>query len=149
VIEIQLSLEVPSGGATLWRYMSLEKYLSLVTSETLWFSRLDMLSDAFEGSVNEATLEDYRRQLRNPGVQSPPNAPEQAKRAAEAFRLHACASCWHVRETETALMWFGYARPPGVAIRTTFDRLERAFSLTGCVAMVLSRCRAGRRCIGV
>jgi hypothetical protein len=127
VIEIQPSLDVPSGGATLWHYMSLEKYLGLVTSETLWFSRLDMLSDAFEGSVNEATLEDYRRQLLNPGVQSLPNAPELAKRAAEAFRLQACASCWHVCETETALMWFGYARPPGVAIRTTFDRLVRAF----------------------
>ena len=127
MIEVQPTLDIPPGEIALWHYMTLEKYVSVLTSGALWFSRLDMLSDAFEGSVNEATIDDYRKQLEKTGVQSVPNAAELAKRSAEAFRLQACASCWHVNQTETALMWLGYARAPGVAIRTTFDRLALGF----------------------
>lgn len=44
-------------SATLWRYLDLPKYLSMLESNALFFCRLDMLNDPFEGSRTKITIE--------------------------------------------------------------------------------------------
>jgi hypothetical protein len=47
--------------------------------------------------------------------------------ARERFRRFFYANCWHVREHEAVSMWNTYlGKEPGVAIRTTFERLRSA-----------------------
>src|SRR4051794_33087869 len=93
----------PSPTAKLWRYLDLAKYVSLISSATVWFSRADLLGDPFEGSMSEAN-----GRLR-PEVYADSEIPP------EAFELFAAArreslrrtyvSCWHKGEWESAAMW--------------------------------------------
>jgi hypothetical protein len=43
--------EPPDGHAQLWRYMDFIKFVSLLDTAELNFSRSDMLGDPFEGSL--------------------------------------------------------------------------------------------------
>jgi len=42
--------EVPSPNAQLWRYMDFTKYVSLLSSRALYFTRADQFEDTYEGA---------------------------------------------------------------------------------------------------
>ena len=42
----------------LWRYMSFSKFVDLIDTSSLYFSRLDKFIDKFEGHVNSYTERD-------------------------------------------------------------------------------------------
>ena len=44
-------LECPKSDTVIWRYMDLPKLLSIISNNSLWFSRLDKLTDEYEGTV--------------------------------------------------------------------------------------------------
>ena len=126
-------------SVTVWRYLDLAKYLSMLESNALFFSRLDKLNDPFEGSRPRATIEAKDASLAllfgGLGAIEP---EETAKRVAEIKRLDStlaramtrwcAANCWHLGEHESAAMWDVYMRTgAGVAIRSTFDRLKASF----------------------
>ena len=43
-----------------WRYLTFPKYISLVTYQALWFAKLNILQDKFEGSIPVKTEEEMR-----------------------------------------------------------------------------------------
>ena len=43
---------------TLWRYMDLAKFLSLLDESSLYFTRIDHFNDSYEGALGVATNED-------------------------------------------------------------------------------------------
>ncbi|WP_157884800.1 DUF2971 domain-containing protein [Halorubrum aethiopicum] len=89
----------------LWRYLSVEQYLSLLLESSLYFSRADRLEDKFEGTLPEAThLDPDIRQI------------------YREYRTLVHLNCWHVNQVESVLMWDSYA-PRGVVIKTTLDEL--------------------------
>ena len=45
------NLSAPPDGASLWRYQNFERFMQLLESGTLWFSRTDRFSDRFEVAV--------------------------------------------------------------------------------------------------
>ena len=45
---------------TVWRYMSFPKFMSLLTYQALWFSKLNMLEDKYEGTIPAKTKQGYR-----------------------------------------------------------------------------------------
>ena len=49
----------PKDNATLWRYMSFEKFASILATESLFFSRADKYDDKFEGYIPEAIMRYY------------------------------------------------------------------------------------------
>ena len=108
--------------STLWRYMSLPKFCSLLEREALFFSLVGDMVDRFEGFIY------------------PPLNRSQGERLLEAevlvrSRLRDCMrssliSCWTESEYESSLLWTTYAGAQGIAIRTTFRDLEESICPT-------------------
>ena len=98
--------ETPSRTTTIWRYMSFSKFVWLLAKESLYFSRLDQHSDAWEGLL-------------------PQNWGTEVKKYAR-FNLY--VNCWHMNSNESDAMWKLYGATTGetVAIKTTVGRLIKA-----------------------
>lgn len=128
-------------GAFLWRYVDLSKFIAMISKKEIWFSRLDLLGDPFEGALLDSdkeafwpladafhvlddfkgNKEDIHDELLND--QSKRNEPERRK---------IFVSCWHENEHESAAMWKLYLKSDeGVAIRTTRTALEMCVAQSG------------------
>lgn len=107
--------------AVIWRYVDLARFLSLLASRSLYFTRADLLGDPFEGTITKATVAAYA----NPT--SPTSLPafqESLRKLRESLRRNVAVSCWHVAERESTAMWSQYAaRGSGIALRSTYARL--------------------------
>jgi hypothetical protein len=135
----------PNIDIPLWRYMSFTRYLSLLRDRALHFSRYDSFEDRFEGSYAQINFdqliqriapqlqepmgygqdmleqEDYVRAItQDPGHQRMPLHRRQRNRVG--------VNCWHMGPDESVAMWRTYVGSgEGVALRSTFRRLQRAF----------------------
>jgi len=122
----------------IWRYMSLKNARSLLETDVLFFSRADKLGDPFEGSTTQATLDLYKEAIANPldprfahyGYSNA--SPEEIKEMVEKLskikenitRQQMFVNCWHMNESECALMWGNYAKyNQSVCIQSTFQKL--------------------------
>ena len=56
-----LGILCPNPKDTLWRYLSLEKFASLLYTQSLYFVRADQFEDPFEGSVPPLIDELYKQ----------------------------------------------------------------------------------------
>jgi hypothetical protein len=108
-----LGVNVPADPATIiWRYMNLDKFQSLCEHRSLWFSRVDGFNDRWEGVVPE---------------QARMTHPHLTQWIHER-RSKSYVNCWHVNEYESALMWRNYTEGDGVAIQSTFERLDNVLA---------------------
>lgn len=130
---------LPPASARVWRYVSLTKLLSMLETATLFFSRVDLLGDPWEGSVSSNTIK--AEQTHNQGIADllvntarvPPDNADQFRWQVSAERLAmfrrnmravSYASCWHVGAGESAAMWSQSGRTDaGLAIQSTVGRL--------------------------
>jgi hypothetical protein len=107
--------------APLWRYMSFTKYVSLLETGSLYFSRADQLGDPYEGSTSSANL-----QLRPAfyGAEAASRMGAAIAPLARMIRAFTFVSCWYMSTYESAAMWSLYSDGgPSVAVQTTFRRL--------------------------
>ena len=108
----------PEATATLWRYMSLGKFCSLLDRKALFFSLVGDMVDRHEGFIYPPAAREHESRL------------QQAERLAHdvlrKVARTALVSCWTESDHESSLMWETYARPEGVAIRTTFQDLQES-----------------------
>jgi hypothetical protein len=91
---------------TIWRYMDMVRFVSLLSNQALWFSRADLLDDAHEithrfpgldGADRDSLLTIFRHSRRFAHVNS-----------------------WHAAEHESMAMWEIYAaRQQGIAIKSS------------------------------
>jgi hypothetical protein len=51
-------IETPASAKILWRYMDFSKYISMLATYTLYFSRIDHLNDPFEGAMGSEDNEE-------------------------------------------------------------------------------------------
>lgn len=117
------SFDRPSTNSKLWRYMDLPKYLAMLDSESLWFSRADLLGDPFEGSMSQANVR------MRPDVyadQIPASALDMIAAARAQDVRHTYVSCWHENEYESAAMWRLYSVGHGIAVQTNYGRMRGA-----------------------
>lgn len=112
----------PSENCTLWRYMDLTKFLSLLENRRLFFPRADQFDDPYEGAWSRAGVALLRDPATNGGL--PPHAINQILENTEVIRRQMFISCWFVSEHESAAMWKLYLQSPeGIAIQTDHDAL--------------------------
>lgn len=103
----------PKDNATLWRYMSFEKFANILATESLFFSRADKYDDKFEGYIPEAIIVSYE----SAGIRIDPNS----------FRPYVMCNCWHHGDEESMGMWDKYhLRNSGIAIKTTLRNLRNS-----------------------
>lgn len=139
--------QVPKAETILWRYVDFPKFVSMLDSGELFFTRADMFEDKFEGArgfnfhkeaiysaLNTDLTFQAKNQLKKSGVDNPSDAElaEELKKetaaqiaAQQKKREEYFVSCWHANEFESEAMWKLYisAKNQGVAIQTTVERL--------------------------
>ena len=105
----------PEPIATLWRYMSLAKFCSLLDRKALFFSLVGDMEDRYEGFIYPPMPreEDHLQQVERLSHEM----------VREIIRT-ALISCWAESNHESSLMWEHYAGKEGVAVRTTFKDLR-------------------------
>ncbi len=113
----------PSPNTTIWKYLNLEKLLSLLTSSTLYLRRIDCFKDPWEGLQNEGTKNAYKALM----DQKQYDLTENFYRRNRAFFY---ADCWHESNYESAALWDLYANSAGVAIKSTIAQLTNAIKNT-------------------
>lgn len=118
----------------LWRYMTMAKYLDLLSRRALWLSRADCLGDPYEGHFTPATLQASQDYWDEHGldpslpVDEAGNAsPEILRRMGHGASKMMYANCWHESEYESAALWAQYAAD-GIAVSTTVQRLRQALA---------------------
>lgn len=125
----------PNRNIRIWRYMDLAKFLSLLQTSSLYFSRADKLGDPFEGSitkVNQALrslIRHHRKEL--PQFASFASMTDEAvdhmfaveERSNRAAITELFVNCWHMNDHESAAMWRLYAKSDEAIIQSTFQRL--------------------------
>ena len=110
--------------AKIWRYMSLEKFISLLSKEALYFCNSKSFEDKHEGAYSKLNIEyskyideiapinDYTRKIREQNL---------------IYRENIHINCWHLSEHESISMWKEYLESSmGIAIKSTFNRLTNA-----------------------
>lgn len=141
---------LPKLETKLWRYQDFAKFVSLLDSRKLFFTRADSFEDPFEGArgfnfQKDAIYDKMKSFLtikvwaafKDRGIEKPTEAEfdEELTVELEAFmneqeekRKQYFISCWHSNERESEGMWKLYttAMNQGVAIQTTAERLCRS-----------------------
>lgn len=132
-----------SATATIWRYMDLAKFLSLLERSALYFPRVDKLAvaDPYEGyyTNTHATIarldvnalpEEVRTQKFGNGqtLKEIFGQFQSSEPLARAMRETTFVNSWHMLEHESAAMWALYLRSEdGIAVRSTYQRLVDCF----------------------
>jgi hypothetical protein len=116
----------------IWRYMDLPKFVHVLAFSSLYFPRVDLMGDPWEGALPAGSLNHFdalEKALPTVG------GPEMTWRALwlkghERMSKSMFISCWQGQECESDMLWIKYAgKPFGVAIRSTYERLDSALPL--------------------
>jgi len=125
------SIEQPPDETVLWRYVSLAKFVSMLKSRAIFFSRADRLGDPHEGAVSPLDNEEWAAALERllEGIADHEEAIAELSTVRERARRWVYVNSWFASHTESAAMWDLYAAGgEGVAVQTTFGRLKSALN---------------------
>jgi hypothetical protein len=107
-----------SPNTKIWRYMDFAKFISLLDTQSLFFSRSDLLGDSFEFTYPKANYNAF-----NDTQLSKNN--EFFLWASRTFAKELFVNCWHMNEYESTAMWGLYPKSDrGIAIQSTYSRLR-------------------------
>lgn len=123
----------------IWRYMNFSKFVSLLQSHALHFTRVDQLQDTFEGSQSLPNLREPPR-LEDFHYLGDASKLTEEQRRSIAYLLEAphpldrqvvAVNCWQMNDYESTAMWQSYVSAgEGLAIQSTLGSLKRAFEPT-------------------
>lgn len=124
-----LHREPLEASDSLWRYMDMEKYFDLITSEEIFLAAAAVMEDPWEGSTGPE--DEIARSLFVALAQAQLGSEERAEekiaqieadRADDNRRVF--INCWHRSHYESAAMWSLYGpRGKGIAVHTSVKRL--------------------------
>lgn len=138
--------KVPKEDAVLWRFMDFTKFVSLLKTKSLFFTRSDKFEDPFEGAkgllINKKKWDKYYFEFFIEAIKTVPgdsstNKPEkeilhEAKRLSKSLdqtgrqqAVQTFINCWYQSNYESEAMWKLYTSTleQGVAIKTSYKRL--------------------------
>ena len=120
-----IGIRSPGDKDTLWRYLSLEKFVSLLSTQSLYFARADTFDDKFEGHVPLLIEEYYEKETKRLGT----NGSQAVMKLWHEWRKCVMCSCWHRGSQESIGMWGRYdLHNSGIAIKTTMQCLKSSFT---------------------
>lgn len=103
--------------------MSIEKFLSLVTTKNLYLTRLDGFKDTWEGLWPKSVIRNFEDENSHLGF-----AESSFHLLNEDLRKRSFVCCWHQNVHESAALLDLYSGKSGVAIRTTVGSLMNSLS---------------------
>jgi hypothetical protein len=126
-------LKTPNDDQVVWRYMSLSKFISMISKKELYFASLKQLAkaDKFEGL---SPIPNFLRTSNIPGLEGwnkqQLEIAEYQQTLTREFIENGriFINCWHMNTHECFAMWKIYSDSEGgVAIKTTFKNLMDSF----------------------
>lgn len=127
----------PDPALAIWRYMDFAKYVAMLKSRSIHFSRLDLLGDPFEGSLSKGEYEHWKAVAA--AGESGGRLPDDWRGRyfdvlmgnARRARRECYVSCWHMNSSESEAMWRLYsASGYAIAVRSTYGRLTHSLPTT-------------------
>jgi hypothetical protein len=124
------------------QYMSFAKFVSLLNTKSLYFTRADKFKDNFEGSYPARDVQE-REQLANQLIATMkiPKSQHGTIRALverdreknpkinKNLRKYILINCWHMNEHESHAMWRLYPKSDeGLCIRSTYKKIKDCLS---------------------
>lgn len=116
----------PDDADTLWRYTSFEKFVNLLDTKSLFFTRADKFEDPYEGFIPQSIIDIYKQSLKRV---TPEDFVEALTKWYEDSRKYVMCNCWHQNVVESMAMWEKYhMRNSGVAIKTTMQKMKNSLT---------------------
>jgi len=114
-------IEHPDSNQKIWRYMDFSKYVDMLNTNTLYFTRADKLEDPYDCSGMQFFGEQYK-QLSSAN----PQGREWTSKVNTFERLFVYLNCWHMNDVQSAALWKLYSenKYETIAIQTTFGKLK-------------------------
>lgn len=88
----------PPEGPKLWRFTDFAKFYAMMSSNSLYFSRLDRLEDQFEGHFSQARIELDQKIYDLPDTND--HRKNVLKMIYAPIRKDSFVICWHMNEYE-------------------------------------------------
>lgn len=132
-----------NADQTIWRYMDLKSFISLIDKSSLFFTKSTCFKDKYEGrypNVSKYKMHENRKiGLEQGQYQLIKTETDKKsfldiyKRADVEHEIEMCErtfiNCWHVNNDESAAMWQLYTtNGEGIAIKSSFIRLCECFN---------------------
>ncbi len=110
--------------------MDLAKFVSFLQSQSLYFSRADLLGDPFEGTVTRAVIEALQAQSEDFGsTNGAKPLIDQMRTSYQSTKRNTYVNCWHMSDHESAAMWKIYSLAnQGICITASYDFLDQSLS---------------------
>lgn len=125
------------GNTRIWRYLSLPKFVDLLQSNCLHFTRVDEMRkyDASEGVSTTIAMKRYIQLVAEKKIASPiPDLPHDqfvrifgSSETDDVLNKVHFINCWHMSDHENFAMWKVYSEPFGVCIESRFEDLKNCF----------------------
>lgn len=140
MIEIKtFNIDKIKNNNYLWKYVSIEKFLSFVIHKELHFTRIDCFEDKLEGA-DPVLLLLYNQKgvwedlLPNNSMKTqkinyrPKEIDKYIDKLKETQKVN-FANCWFIGEmhVESVAMWNLYSQPNSVALRINFNKFYKTF----------------------
>lgn len=111
-----------------WKYMDFTKFVSLIDSRRLYFTRVDKFDDPFEGSwprVNVLARGEIPEDIPPEGREAFARAMENMGQINKRWPKYSAMNCWHMNEHESAAMWKLYLKSDeGIAVQSRYEKLR-------------------------
>lgn len=122
-------MNTPISNISLWRYMDIPSFLSLISNNSITFVRADLFEDKFEGilpnPVNNA-LDLWAEEAIKQGQLSPEYAGFKFSKLFEESKKTVYINCWCKENHEMVHMWKIYSKENGIAIQTDYENLKQS-----------------------
>jgi len=111
----------PNPDIKIWRYMDFMRLVNTLEERGLFFRRMDLFEDRFEGSISQP-LRDFLEH--GPDQVSPGDYAQMLRRV----RFASFVSSWHMNESESAAMWrlYSTATEHAICLQSTYRRLRES-----------------------
>lgn len=109
----------PPKNRVIWRYLSLDKYLDLLASQSIKFTQVDIAADQLETSLMLKQLE------RHGALEGREQVLSGVSSHIDRIKKSHYISCWAGKEHECRSLWFAYLGESriGVVLKTTVGQV--------------------------
>ncbi len=116
---------------TIWRYMDLWKFKSILEKKALFFSKVAKQTDKLEGMYPLMAKINRAKQFIHLPEEQQSYALHNQEVNDQQSTNEIILSCWHINENENMRMWdeyIGSREGEGIAIQTTKEALKNSFT---------------------
>ena len=125
--ELHPVMNAPKENITLWRYIDIPSFFSMVSDEALAFVRADLMEDKYEGTFPQITAQilDSQAAIMIKTGQLGEQYREFSKILCSEKET-AYLNCWCKEQNEMVHMWKIYSKENGIALQTTYNEIKES-----------------------